>query len=186
MEREALARLEDAARTTEEFEAVAAWWDRLDRNRECRASDHEVGRSAIPLEWGSSGEAVVPAPLGWTSWRQVMKGDFLDVIFDCPYEMHELVEDGDISDLIRKLPENHKEVFYYHAVRLYDCVRIAAIRGQTDRNIRKLLSLLLSNLRKMLLVRLAGREKNGLSMTVAERTFLNGNKKAALDGGRNG
>lgn len=186
LEREALARLEDAARTTEDFEAVVEWWDRLDRNREHRQGNHEVGRSGIPLEWGSPLDVVIPVPTGYASWRQVLKGDFLDVIFDCPYEMHHLVEDEDISELIRRLSENHKEVLYYHAVRMYDTARIAAIRGQTERNIRKLRSLLLSDLRKRLLVKLAVRDKNGLPLTTTERVFLNEHKKSALDGSKDG
>lgn len=172
LEREALTRLEDAARTPKDFEGVVAWWDRLDANRERKERGHEVGRSDIPLEWGSSVDVVVPAPTDYASWRQVLKGDFLDVIFDCPYEMHHLVEDEDISELIRRLSENHKEVLYYHAVRMYDTARIAAIRGQTERNIRKL-----PDLRKRLLVKLAVRDKNGLPLTTTERVFLNGHKK---------
>jgi DNA-directed RNA polymerase specialized sigma24 family protein len=186
LEREALARLEDAARTTEDFEAVVEWWDRLDRNREHRQGNHEVGRSGIPLEWGSPVDVVIPVPTGFASWHQVLKGDFLDVIFDCPYEMHHLVEDEDISELICRLSENHKEVLYYHAVRMYDTARIAAIRGQTERNIRKLRSLLLSDLRKRLLVKLAVRDKNGLPLTTTERVFLNEHKKSALDGSKDG
>jgi hypothetical protein len=186
LEREALTRLEDAARTPKDFEGVVAWWDRLDTNRERKERGHEVGRSDIPLEWGSSVYVVVPAPTGYASWRQVLRGDFLDVISDCPYEMHHLVEDEDISELIRRLSENHKEILYYHAVRMYDCARIAAIREQTERNIRKLRALLLFNLRKKLLVKLTVRERKGMPMTTTERAFLNGHKKSALDDGKDG
>ena len=41
---EALARLEDSARTQREFENVIAWWDRLDANRERRERYHELSR----------------------------------------------------------------------------------------------------------------------------------------------
>ena len=53
---EALARLEDAARTQKDFENVIAWWDRLDANRERRERYHELRRSGddIPLEYGAS------------------------------------------------------------------------------------------------------------------------------------
>lgn len=119
------------------------WWGRLDKNREHRQGDHEVGCSGIPLEWGSPVDVVIPVPTGYASWHQVLKGDFLDVIFDCPYEIHHLVEDEDISELIHRLSENHKEVLYDHAVRMYDTARIAAICGQTERNIRKLRALCL-------------------------------------------
>ena len=44
---EALARLEDAARTQRDFERVIAWWDKLDANREHRERYHELSRSGM-------------------------------------------------------------------------------------------------------------------------------------------
>ena len=44
---EALARLEDSARTQRDFENVIAWWDRLDANRERRERYHELSRSGV-------------------------------------------------------------------------------------------------------------------------------------------
>ncbi len=98
LEQEALARLEDSARTEEDFENVVTWWNRLDANRERKERYHEIGRSDVPLEWGMSpDEIVIPAPIRHVFWKQIMKGDFLDAIYDCPFEMHELVTDEDIS-----------------------------------------------------------------------------------------
>ncbi len=55
----------------------------------------------MPLEWGAAPEQViVPEPIRHVFWKQVLKGDFLDVVFDCPFEMHELMEDNDIADAI--------------------------------------------------------------------------------------
>lgn len=53
---EALARLEDAARTQRDFENVIAWWDRLDADRERRERYHELSRSGddVPLDYGAS------------------------------------------------------------------------------------------------------------------------------------
>ncbi len=53
---EALARLEDSARTQQDFENVIAWWDRLDANRERRERYHELSRSGddVPLDYGAS------------------------------------------------------------------------------------------------------------------------------------
>jgi len=39
-----------------------------------------------------------------------MLGDFLDAIFDCPFEMHELVTDTDISNAIMELKNMLKKV----------------------------------------------------------------------------
>ena len=40
-EREALTRMEDAAQTAEDFEAVIKQWDHLDENRERQERGHE-------------------------------------------------------------------------------------------------------------------------------------------------
>ena len=118
--------------------------------------------------------------------RLAMMGDFIDTIFNCPYEMHELVEDADLSEMIYHLSENHKEVLFYSAVHLFDCARIAAIRAQSDRNIRKVRALLVSNLQKKLLERLALREQKGLAMTTTKRAFLQARKKPVLDESKDG
>jgi len=98
--REAITRMEDAARTVEDFQKVIKAWNHLDENRERRERDHEVGRSEIPLEWGAKEDGLVfPRPIAHVYWRQILRGEFLDAIFDCLYELHELVEDEDISNL---------------------------------------------------------------------------------------
>ena len=52
---EALERLEQAARTPEDFEEVIEWWDRLDRNRERRERYREISRSDdFPIETGAA------------------------------------------------------------------------------------------------------------------------------------
>jgi len=97
-----------------------------------------VRRSVVPLEWGASPQSVIiPNPIQHVYWKQIMLGEFLDVIFDCPFEMHELVTDTDISNAIMELKDTQKEVLYYLAMRQYSCQQIAYIRGQSDRNIRK-------------------------------------------------
>lgn len=46
----AIRRIEESARTEEDFREVVKWWDKLDSNRERKERDHEIGRSAVPLE----------------------------------------------------------------------------------------------------------------------------------------
>jgi len=41
----------------------------------------------------SPDEIVILAPISHVFWKQIMKGDFLDAIYNCPFEMHELVTD---------------------------------------------------------------------------------------------
>lgn len=133
LEQEALARLEDSARTEEEFVNVVTWWNRLDANRERKERYHEIGRSDVPLEWGMSpDELVIPAPIRHVFWKQILKGDFLDAIYDCPYEMHELVTDVDISKAIFALKDVQKELLYQLAINGYFCQLIAAFREQAE------------------------------------------------------
>lgn len=172
LEQEALVRLEDSARTEEDFENVVTWWNRLDANRERKKRYHEIGRSDVPLEWGiSPDEIVIPAPIRHVFWKQIMKGDFLDAIYDCPFEMHELVTDEAISKAIFALKDVQKELLYQLAIKGYSCQLIAAFREQTDRNIRKIRDTMLKKLRKSFMRALQNRIDNHISLTKAEQIF---------------
>jgi len=50
--REALARLEESARSEGEFEEVIRLWDKLEQNEVRRVGNHEVGRGDIPPGMG--------------------------------------------------------------------------------------------------------------------------------------
>ncbi len=172
-QKEALARLEDSARTEDDFRNVLSWWDRLEANADRRYRYHVIGRSDIPLEWGAAPEEIIlPEPIQHMFWKQITKGEFLDTIFDCPFEMHELVEDIDIANAICKLKDVHKEVLYYSAIRQYSNQRIACIRNQTDRNILKVKNTILKKLRKKLYVSLCERQKSNLPLNRQEKGFL--------------
>ena len=148
---EALARLEDSARTQREFENVIAWWDRLDANRERRERYHELSRSGddVPLDYGASAnELFFPDMLNDVLEKQLRKGDFIDAIFYCPYDIHELVTEEYLSKILWELNEEHKELLFLCAVRLFSSTRIAKIRNQSDRNIRKVRGTMLKKIRK--------------------------------------
>lgn len=171
--KEALARLEDSARTEEDFRNVQSWWDRLEANADRRYRYHVIGRSDVPLEWGAAPEEVIlPEPIQNVFWKQITKGEFLDTIFDCPFEMHELVEDSDIAKSINELKEVHKEVLYYSVIRQYSNQKIACIRNQTDRNILKVKNTIMKKLRKKLYVSLCERQKMNLPLNQREKEFL--------------
>ena len=172
LEMEALARLEDSARTEEDFQNVITWWNRLDANRERKERYHEIGRSDVPLEWGMSpDEIIIPAPIQHVFWKQIMKGDFLDAIYNCPFEMHELVTDEDISKAIFALKDVQKELLYQLTILGYSCQTIAMLREQTDRNIRKIRDTMLKKLRKSFMQALQSRVDNHISLTKAEQIF---------------
>lgn len=173
MQAEALHRLENAARTKQDFEVIIGEWDRLDRNRERRERDHENLRGDVPLEYMAvPNPKVVPLSMNSPTFRQLSSGNFLDIIFSCPYELHELTANRFISDLIKNLSLDHKEVLYYLSIKQYSTVRTGAIRGQTDRNIRKLRKTIHKRLQKKMYKHLLERQKNGLYLTLRERQFI--------------
>ena len=175
MEQEALARLEAAARTIPEWNNVIAWWDRLDANRERRERYHEISRSGddLPIDYGADENGLCfPDTMNSVLERQRQKGDFIDTIFNCPYEIHELVTEAYMSKALYELSDDHKEILYFSAVRMYSSMKIAKLRRQSDRNIRKVRNTMLKRIHKKILLYLKEREERGLPMTMEERAFL--------------
>lgn len=172
---EALARLEDSARTQREFENVIAWWDRLDANRERRERYHELSRSGddVPLDYGASAnELFFPDTLNDVLEKQLRKGDFIDAIFYCPYDIHELMTEEYMSEILLEMKEDHKELLFLWAVRLFSSTRIAQIRKQSDRNIRKVRNTMLKKIRKKLLEALTKKMKAQQPLSLLEKDFL--------------
>lgn len=130
----AVERLGLAARTKTDFSAVIGEMDRLDRNRKRRERYHENLRGDMPLEYKKANYGLVfPECLNTPEQQLLNKGRFLDLIFDCPYEMHQLTADLFLSKIVEHLKEEHKEVLYFLSLRLYSTVKVAAMWGQADR-----------------------------------------------------
>ena len=175
---QALKRLEDSARTLKDYENLVAWYDRLDANRQRRERYHELFRSGddVPLDYGASEDALCfPDTLNDVLKRQERKGDFIDTIFYCPYDIHELVTDADMSVILRELNEDHKFLLFLSALRQYSSVKIAAIRGQSDRNIRKVRNTMLKKIIKKLLAALTEKVQAQQPLTLLEKEFLKEN-----------
>ena len=180
---EAVRRLEEAARTEKDFQAVVEEWNKLDRNRERRERDHENLRGDVPLEYQAVPEPkLIPHWMNNPAYRQLMAGNFLDILFDCPYEMHNLTADTFISRMVEELSEEHKEVLYFLSLRLYSTTQLAAIRGQSDRNIRKLRKTICKKLQRQMYDHLCSKPENGL--TLRERRFLEEYSKIAKKQGK--
>ena len=101
-----------------------------------------------------------------------MKGDFIDIIFNCPFEMHESLADEDYSKIIYELKDEHKELLYFLYIRDYSTQKLAAIRNQSDRNIRGVRSTVLGQIEKKVLLVLADRLGQDFPFTGEERDFL--------------
>ena len=172
LQREALARLENAARTADDFKNVIVWWNRLDSNRERRERYHEIRRSGldIPLDYGAAldGE-VIPYDV---LIKQIRKGDYIDVIFHCPFELNELVTDGDLSKILYKLSDDHKEIIFNTIVRNMSTKALSEIREQSDRNIRKVRATALKKIHNALLKVLLNRKEKGYPLTMEEKQLI--------------
>ena len=172
---QALKRLEDSARTLRDYENLVAWYDRLDANRQRKERYHELYRSGddVPLDYGAAGDGLYfPDTLNDVLSKLERKGDFIDSIFYCPYDIHELVTDGDISNILWDLNEDSKFLMFLWALRQYSSVRIAAIRGQSDRNIRKVRNTMLKKIQKKLLAALTEKVQTQQPLTLLEKEFL--------------
>ena len=183
IEREALTRIEESARTVDDFERVKAWWDRLDANRERKERFHEVCRDgdSVPLDYGAAYDGIsFPNSLNTVLEKQIRSGDFLDAIFTCPYQIHELVTEEYLSRILRGLSDEHKELLFFRFVMAYGTKRLGAIREQTDRNIRKVTATMLKRIHKEMLPILTDRSQKDFPMTKEERQFLAEMKKFPL------
>ena len=169
IEETAVERLGNAARTETDFTVVIGEMDRLDRNRERRERYHENLRGDVPLEYKKANYGLIfPEWLNTPEQQLLNKGSFLDLIFDCPYEMHGLTADPFLAKIIQELKEDHKEVLYFLSLRLYSTVRVAEMREQSDRNIRKLRDTYTRKLQKKLYAHLIQKP----SLTLREREFV--------------
>ena len=178
----AIRRIEESARTEADFENVLYWWDKLDANRERKERDHEIGRSAVPLEWGADEMYLSDRPSYDMVLRKLLlAGEFIDIIFDHPETMHELVTDADLSGILKDLKPHLKNMLYYMFLRDYSTTEYADSIGQSDRNIRGIRETALKKIRKLYCNILTYRKENDLSMTLDEKYFLeNGVRKKGM------
>lgn len=177
---EAMTRLEEAARTEADFENIVKCWDKLDENRERKERYHEVGRGEVPLEYGSAyGGSIFPAWMGGPNSRAIRQGRFLDIIFNCPYELHQMVGHPALSNTFRELDAEYKELLFFLVVRNWSVQSYAQALNHTDRNVRKKMTRLVNRIQEELYNRLNG--KSNLSQL--EKEFLDEYEKTVLADG---
>lgn len=165
------------AETPAEYEALIKEMDRLDRNRERRERYHEILMEEYIPDGGEiySGR-IFPAYLDSVESKLILRGMFLDILFNCPYEMHQLTGNPFISRMIQQLSDLHKETLYFLSLQLYSTSRLASLREQSDRNIRKLRDNYTKKMQQQLYGYLC--KKKGLSAREKEFLWL---YKAALE-----
>ena len=172
----AMERIEEAARTVRDFEQVITLWDSRDKSAARSQRNHEALRGDMPTEANpcnvSDVDLIIPEWMNDPAYRQIMRGSFLDYLYDCPYEMHDLTEKDYLRIPVMELKDLQKEILYFLYLRLYKPQRLATLRGQTDRNIRKVRDTALRKLRSRVYANLRQRVASGQPLTLDERVFL--------------
>ena len=171
---EALRRYEESARTVQDFKNIHATWDKLDANRERRERYHELLRGDVPIDYQVDylTATIIPHWRNDPMERQLQRGYFLDYFFDCPYEMHDLTSKEYVRQIIKGLKEEHKEIFYFLFLRQFSPQCLAMMRGQTDRNIRKVRDTVLRKIHKKMYLQLTQMRKHGYTPGAREVKFL--------------
>ena len=175
MKAEALRRMEESARTRKDFEKVLAAWDKREDSADRTIRNHLQFRGDVPLEYGVtdiSNAKVFPTFLGLPTERQIARGNFLDVLAHCPYEMHDLSGKGYICEAVCKLKESQRELLYFMGIQGFSPQQMAAIRGQTDRNIRKVRDTMLRKVQKHMYMRLTEWMDFGYQPAHREEAFI--------------
>lgn len=175
MKAEALNRMERSARSEADFKKVTEMWDKMDANRERRERSHEIFLGDTPVDSvvEYSQATIIPRWRNDPTEQLLQSGNFLDYLFDCPYEMHDLLSREYMRKAVYSLKEDHKELLFFLYLRLYSPQRLALIRDQTDRNIRKVRDVALRKLRKRIYRDLERLKENGYSgITQRELVFL--------------
>ena len=117
--------------------------------------------------------AIIPPPLSHPYWRELMRGDFINYIFDNALETWHIFGDWQVGRLYRdELTAKQKETFFQRAVRLATTEQIGCYTDKTDRAVRKLLAVALENIRKPLAVLIQNRLDDELPVTLEKRRFL--------------
>lgn len=176
----ALERLEQAAKTPEDFKAIIKRWDNLDENRERKERYWEICRNNedFPLEWcEASWGTVFPKNLNTITAKQIRNGDFIDVIFDNPYGIHELVTEDYLCKILKGLKDEHKELLYLLAIKGYSTKEIEKIQGKSDRAVRYMRETVFNKIRKEAYKFLTSEQGKNHDMTLAEKKFVENYKK---------
>ena len=77
-----------------------------------------------------------------------------------------------MSAILRELNEEQKFLLFLCALRQYSSTRIAAMRGQTERNIRKVRGTMLKKIQKKLLAALKKKVSKQQPLSLLEKEFL--------------
>ena len=160
---------EEALFTYNEFISAYREWNRKDEVYYRRCDSHEIYLEQYRLCYSDETVGkVYPQWMGLMEHKQLQCGNFLESIYNCPHEIHELVADETVSEILRKLKPEYKEIIFYEVLRDYTIPKIAELMGQSERNIRKKKQRITDFVARQLYVALQGRE----NLSSREQAFI--------------
>ena len=170
---EALRRLELSARTMSEFQELVDWYDREEESRMRRERRYETLRGDVPLESGAlPGGHILPHSMSQPTFRQICRGEFDDYLNTCLFAMHDLTERAHLREIVMNLKLDHKELLFFLGIRLYSTHKLAELRGQTERNIRKVRDTVQRRIHRKLHAVLIALQESGDELIHLEQDFL--------------
>lgn len=170
---EALRRLELSARSVSDFQTLVEFYDREDESRMRRERRYESLRGDVPLETGMIPDGgILPHSMSLPTFRQICRGEFEDYIYTCLFEMHDLTDRVHLREIVRDLKLDHKEILFFLGIRLYPTQKLADLRGQTERNIRKVRDTVRRRIHKKLYAALQELQKTDEVLIHREQDFL--------------
>lgn len=170
---EALRRLELSARTLSEFQTLVACYDREEESRMRRERRYETLRGDVPLESGAlPGGHILPHSMSRPTFRQICRGEFDDYLNTCLFTMHDLTDRAHLREIVMNLKLDHKELLFFLGIRLYSTQKLADLRGQSERNIRKVRDTVRQRIHRKLYAALTELQQSGDDLIHLEQDFL--------------
>ena len=170
---EALRRLELSARTVSEFQVLVDCYDREEESRMRRERRYETLRGDVPLESGAlPGGHILPHSMSQPTFRQICRGEFDDYLNTCLFAMHDLTERAHLRGIVMNLKLDHKELLFFLGIRLYTTQKLADLRGQSERNIRKVRDTVRRRIHKKLFAALSDLQSSNAELIHLEQDFL--------------
>lgn len=170
---EALRRFELSARTTSEFQELVILYDREEQSRMRRERRYETLRGDVPLETGALPDGhILPHSMSQPTFRQICRGEFDDYLNTCLFMMHDLTDRAHLREIVMNLKLDHKELLFFLSIRLFTTQKLADLRGQTERNIRKVRDTVRRRIQRKLYAALTDMQQSGSDLIHLEQDFM--------------
>ena len=138
-----------------------------------RERRYENLRGDTPLEYDALSDGdILPISMSQPTFRQICRGEFDDYLANCLFEMHDLTARAHIRKIVKNLKLDHKEIVYFLGVRLYSPQKLADLRGQSERNIRKVRDTVRRRIYRKLYEALMELAETGGELIYMEQDFL--------------